>query len=577
MESETTIKKLFHEDGIQFFIPSYQRAYSWEYDKDRKQIKQFIADIKEQKDIQDQKPNKKYFLGHFLFERNSMNDNKYWVIDGQQRLTTVVIFFSCLIHELEKRESALGKKITDSNGDEIEIWRIREDYIKIGRNYKFSTVSYDNPFFENLILENDSTANVCDSSSKRRIYKAKEVFEDLFKSAELPDILTWKKIIDDADITTFKVTSKIQATQIFAFQNDRGKDLTTLEKLKAFLMHKLYVVVDEGNAGELIKNIEIEFSDIYRQAERISFDEDRVLNYHNVAYLSYTEDNPLTSVKSKLAKIKDNSKKENWIKEFVRTLKETFYHIELIENKYKFDNAIADVMLLDTNNAMPLLIKFYHYHHNDEKNIMELAMIVEKIIFKYTYKSAVYRTNNLPKVARDYKGEIKSLEAELKDYKKNGFQPWWEFNKNCKNYFIKNTWHFTSGMKYILWKYENYLRKENQARLISPEDFLNKFGKKRLENTIDHITPQNPNFTEHTEEFKTDYLNHIGNLVLMVWGDNSEKRNNNPVDEVDLYDSDYYSHKEIRDTLLAKRKWGEEEIEQRGKNIIDFIERNWEL
>lgn len=29
MERQTTIKKLFHEDGIQFAIPAFQRAYSW--------------------------------------------------------------------------------------------------------------------------------------------------------------------------------------------------------------------------------------------------------------------------------------------------------------------------------------------------------------------------------------------------------------------------------------------------------------------------------------------------------------------------------------------------------------------
>lgn len=48
MERQTTIKKLFHEDGIQFSIPAYQRAYSWELDKDKKQIEQFITDTQAQ-------------------------------------------------------------------------------------------------------------------------------------------------------------------------------------------------------------------------------------------------------------------------------------------------------------------------------------------------------------------------------------------------------------------------------------------------------------------------------------------------------------------------------------------------
>lgn len=498
------------------------------------------------------------------------------MIDGQQRLTTVIIFFSCLIRELAVREQGSGP-IVDEKGEELEIWRIRENYIKIGRSYKFSTVSYDNPFFENLVFEDNKTANVYDSASTRRISKAKEVFENLFKTADITDILNWKKIIDDAVITTFEVTDKIQATQIFAFQNDRGKDLTTLEKVKAFLMHKVYSVSEDSDTENLIKNIEMEFSDIYRQSDRIlSFDEDRILSFHNIAYFS-SENNPLNNVKSVLAKISDNAEKEKWIKDFAHTLKETFFNIEIIINKYKTNNSIADVLLLDTNEVMPLLIKLYHFHKNDENIIMNMVKLVEKIFFKLFYKTADYRTNSIPTVARHYSGDIQSLEAELNGYVKNGFQWWWEFNTNCINYFERNNWHYTSSIKYVLWKYENYLRHKDGKRLISPQDFINKFDVKRLENTIDHITPQNPTFVEYTEDFRRDYLHNIGNLVLMIWGDNSEKRNKNPADEIDLYDSDYYSHKEIRDILKSKGQWGENEIRQRKENIITFIKNNWGL
>lgn len=66
-----------------FEIPRYQRAYSW----GKKQREQLIEDIRDAKG--------KYYLGHFLFEKN--DDEKILkVIDGQQRITTLVIFFSSL-------------------------------------------------------------------------------------------------------------------------------------------------------------------------------------------------------------------------------------------------------------------------------------------------------------------------------------------------------------------------------------------------------------------------------------------------------------------------------------------------
>jgi len=567
MERQTTIKKLFHEDGIQFAIPAYQRAYSWELDKDRKQIEQFIIDIK------DQNPKKKYFLGHFLFEKDENKETKFWVIDGQQRLTTVIIFFGYLITEFENRKKESGK-LVDSDGNEIEVWRIRENYIKLGKNYKFETVAYDNPFFESFIYENNDKA-IKDTSSSRRISIAKGAFENLFKKAEFDDILNWKKIIDDAVITTFEVTDKVQATQIFAFQNDRGKDLTTLEKLKAFLMHKLYAVSENDNPESQIRNIETLFSDIYRQSERITFNEDQVLGFHNTAFLSGWE-SPLKNVKDELNKIHDNPLREKWIKDFVNNLKETFVSVELIEKQSEQNCFVSDVLILDTQNSMPLLVKLYHYHKNEYSIIENMSKLIERILFKLEYKIADYRTNSLHSVAKHYLGNITKLENDLIYYVDKGFQDWWNFNGNCKTYFNSN-WHYHGNIKYVLWKYENHLRGDNRTRPLTPLEFKNKFNAKRLENTTDHITPRDPNFTKYTEEFQTKFVNNIGNLVLMVWGDNSEKKNYNPIDKVNLFDSDFYSHKEIRDTLNTRKTWGEQEITERKDKILIFIFKNWDI
>ncbi|MCL2042789.1 MAG: DUF262 domain-containing HNH endonuclease family protein [Treponema sp.] len=586
MEEKTTVEKLFHEKGIKFSIPAYQRAYSWECDKDRKQVEQFIIDIK------DQDPKKPYFLGHFLFEKDKDDKNKYWVIDGQQRLTTVVIFFSCLIQELEKRKLDLEKKrrentledkmhsslsdikLFDENGEEIQTWRIREDYIQMGKDYKFSTVEYDNPFFKNLVFQNCDAGNAFDTESQKRIANAKKAFEYIFEKAEIHEILTWKKIVEEAVITTFQVDDKIQATQIFAFQNDRGKDLTTLEKLKAFLMHKVYAVSDDPVS--VIKEMEMEFCDIYRQSERISFDEDRVLGFHNVAFLPGSG-NALDNVKSAIKVITENEKKEEWIKRFVYTLKETFHTIEKIEKIAEQNNSITDSLLLDTQNSIPLLIKLFHFHKQDEKTIFEVMKIVENILFRLIYRSADYRTNSLPTIAKNYNGDIVKLKESLQIILKHGFQDWWDFTGSCKNYFLKNSYHYSSNIKYVLWKYENYLRDVERARLLTPIDFKNKYETKRKENTIDHITPQTPNFTEYSDDFKRDFLNNIGNLGLMVWGDNSAKKDNNPVDKIDLFDKDFFSNKKIKQVLETKKTWGENEIIDRRDKIIKFIFDNWNL
>src|SRR5207248_5623134 len=121
------INKLFDRENRRFEIPSYQRAYSW----GDKQINQFIEDLKNAV--------KQYYLGHFLFEEK--DENTLYVIDGQKRLTTCVIFFSVIKKELEKREID-GEKLN------LDLDYIISSYIRDLKKgtQKFKTVHYDNNF-----------------------------------------------------------------------------------------------------------------------------------------------------------------------------------------------------------------------------------------------------------------------------------------------------------------------------------------------------------------------------------------------------------------------------------------------
>lgn len=75
-------KNLFDLDG-EYVIPLYQRAFAWE----ERQLEQLVEDII---DIPD---NSNYYIGSLIVSRNG---NKYEVIDGQQRLTSLYLLLSCL-------------------------------------------------------------------------------------------------------------------------------------------------------------------------------------------------------------------------------------------------------------------------------------------------------------------------------------------------------------------------------------------------------------------------------------------------------------------------------------------------
>lgn len=81
------IDNVFQSDAF-YFIPKYQRKYVWKNSK----IEEFLSDIKFSM-VESGKIN--YFLGSFIFQSDNSLNGKM-VIDGQQRLTSILILNSIL-------------------------------------------------------------------------------------------------------------------------------------------------------------------------------------------------------------------------------------------------------------------------------------------------------------------------------------------------------------------------------------------------------------------------------------------------------------------------------------------------
>ena len=79
MEASTNIQTMLSDGFI--FVPNYQRAYSWNQEK---QVAVFLSDIEQY--IQS-KSKSKYYFGHFLFEK--AGEKKYSVDDSPEYVVYV--------------------------------------------------------------------------------------------------------------------------------------------------------------------------------------------------------------------------------------------------------------------------------------------------------------------------------------------------------------------------------------------------------------------------------------------------------------------------------------------------------
>ena len=155
----------------------------------------------------------------------------------------------------------------------------------------------------------------------------------------------------------------------------------------------------------------------------------------------------------------------------------------------------------------------------------------------------------------------------LKKATETGFKPYWNIEDRFKNiitnYFEKGIGHYDRDtIMFVLWQYENHLRKKNRSGELSGKDLYDSY-------TIEHIKPQTPPTGEvYTEDFKNYFLHLAGNLALLTPSQNSQF-SNKPFDKKRFQDTALSSYTEIRE----KSQWTETEITERHKRISDFVKQ----
>ena len=204
--NQQTIGGLF-SSKIQFQIPVYQRAYAW----DKSNWKTFLEDIQESS-----RHDNNYSYGSILL-KTIEQDTKYDIIDGQQRITTLILFMRAMINVLNKRPDEDGK-IKELVGDLVE------DYIIKKGKLRLEVVEYDRDCFRAVVSEGRDTYTP-NSPSQSQIIAAISYFERELGLLETEELMQICKTIEHTDITRIELDGEKEAALMFELQNNRGKDL----------------------------------------------------------------------------------------------------------------------------------------------------------------------------------------------------------------------------------------------------------------------------------------------------------------------------------------------------------------
>lgn len=246
-------------DGQRFNIDYYQREYRWE----TKQVVDMLTDLCDRFLNSHEADNsveivrskyERYFLGSIII---SSVDDKHYIVDGQQRLTTLTLLLIYLMHQLKETgyrfshvESLVSKYIPPRQAFVLDVDE-REQCMEalFNDNSNFDTSS-----------ETESIQNIMS-----RYQDIVDNFPNEIANNAIDHFSTW--LIYNVDMIMIVTSSDSDAYTIFETMNDRGLSLTATDMLKGYLLANINKADIRNQANDIWRSRINELRDIGKEED----------------------------------------------------------------------------------------------------------------------------------------------------------------------------------------------------------------------------------------------------------------------------------------------------------------------
>lgn len=544
----------FISKSPQFVIPIYQRTYSWTKNE-CSQLWEDILRAGENDKI------KAHFIGAIVYIQNGLYSvtaqSSLLVIDGQQRLTTVILLLTALSDLLDDEQEI----IDGFSKKQLKDFYLMDPRKKDNKKYKLILSQTDK---DTLIALVNSKVDLPKDYSIR-IKENYEFFKEQLKNID--NLETICKGIAKLLIVDIALDREHDNPQlIFESMNSTGKELTQADLIRNYILM--------GLEHELQTRL---YENYWRPME-LDFGQEAYQEYFNAFIRHYL-----------IVKTAEIPKIDNVYEAFKKYHREENIDIELLLNdirvysKYfckmalgqeedkELSYAFKDLKELKVDVAYPLLLELYSYYDKEDlsKDDFEKAIrLIESYVFRRAVcaipTSSLNKTfaNFIKSIKKDrYLESIQAIFMLLTSYKR--FPKDDEFKINL----LKKDLYNFRNKSYWLRRLENFGRKER----VDINDY-----------TIEHIMPQNKNLSqewkntlgENWQKVQEEWLHTLGNLTLT--GYNSEYSDKSFEEKRDMKDgfakSPLKLNEYLRDPNLI---WNEDAIKNRASILSNQAVNVW--
>lgn len=555
---ECKLLSLLSNNDVTFFIPPYQRNYEW-IDE---QCEIFLADVMKTYDQNMKGETAEHFFGsitYFQTESAFGQPNKLVLIDGQQRITTTMLFLVALrdiLDDENMRNFVDSKYLKNNNVTGDSEYKI-----------KLKQVESDWATYRNVVLGEELT----DKEKSSRIYRNYRYFYNKLSNlkTEGHDL---GKIIDKGLSRFSVITIELQPDknswenpqEIFESMNSLGKPLSLADLVRNYLLLGL----DADTQSELYKKYWLKIESLL-PGQVSNFIRDYMQGHERKSFPKASEAN----YKDLYSRFKQIFSHPGSRSELLSDLAENadVYAI-IIQNKTTgnkyIDKELSDINTMNFTTAYSFLMVLFRNWKVDIFTDTDIAEILDA--FKiYSMRRrllglAMGENKALPTLAK-YVPDL----AKAKDKKLKMFEILSGMESNLRLPNDIELSRSLATMNFYNYKYCKFFLALIEEKITKSRPDIND---DHLQ--IEHIMPKTLNdkwreeLGDNAEDIHQEYVHNIGNLTLIR---HNQELGQKPFDEKkEVYENN--AGLQIAKTeIINKEHWDADAIQNRANWIIEYL------
>lgn len=485
------------------------------------------------------------------------------IVDGQQRLTTLVILLKALSKAFREKGKSCYK-----TADKLDELLVKDDkrLILLKTNHDDAAI-----FRSYLEMGQVPKEKELDTLAKRNIYHALIECERFVKewNQELDSVLD--AALNRLGFIFYEIEEEGSVYTIFEVLNSRGLEVDALDKCKSMLMGIAFEKWPSSASEPLIGELHQVWAQIYKTIGLKRVPGHEILRF-GATFRHHDIQSRILGSSDSIEYFRHLCRKTP---KSVLDVSQEFLNVaKVLKDLYSDERRQAVTHIAQARLLAVSIMLNESYSNEERQDILDVWEKVTFRIFGLFSKDARTKVGEYTRLACRVASKSIACKRLLQEIEDIGAEyPIDEAVDEVRNSDCYTGWG--ESLIYFLYRYEEFLAAQDGATISN--EMWERIWSSSTSDTIEHIHPQTPTDSwrgklgRGRKQLEKN-VHRLGNLMILPPGINSKAGAKSFKEKKEIYRK---NRLRLMDEILRKRDWDKRAIEEREQNLLDWAKNEW--